>query len=67
MDQVCTVGLDIAKNLFQVHGVDESGAVARISARHGSPVRIPATPPRNPPPASAIAVGIGPLRKDSPC
>jgi len=27
MDQVCTIGLDIAKNVFQVHGVDESGAV----------------------------------------
>jgi len=27
MDQVCTVGLDIARNVFQVHGVDESGAV----------------------------------------
>ena len=27
MEQVCTVGLDIAKNVFQVHGVDESGAV----------------------------------------
>ncbi len=27
MEQVCTVGLDIAKNVFQVDGVDESGAV----------------------------------------
>jgi len=27
MDQVCTIGLDIAKNVFQVHGVDERGAV----------------------------------------
>lgn len=27
MDQVRTIGLDIAKNVFQVHGVDESGAV----------------------------------------
>jgi transposase len=27
MERVCTVGLDIAKNVFQVHGVDESGAV----------------------------------------
>jgi transposase len=24
---VCTIGLDIAKNVFQVHGVDEAGAV----------------------------------------
>jgi transposase len=27
MDQVCTVGLDIAKNVFQEHGIDETGAV----------------------------------------
>ena len=27
MDQVCTIGLDIAKNVFQVHGVDQTGAV----------------------------------------
>ena len=27
MDQVRTIGLDIAKKVFQVHGVDESGAV----------------------------------------
>ena len=27
MDQVRTIGLDIAKNVFQVHGVDEIGAV----------------------------------------
>jgi hypothetical protein len=27
MDQVCTIGLDIAKNVFQVHGIDETGAV----------------------------------------
>ena len=27
MEQVCTVGLDIAKNVLQVHGVDESGTV----------------------------------------
>ncbi len=26
MEQVRTIGLDIAKNVFQVHGVDESGA-----------------------------------------
>ena len=27
MDQVSTIGLDIAKNVFQVHGIDETGAV----------------------------------------
>ena len=27
MDQAVTIGLDIAKSVFQVHGVDESGAV----------------------------------------
>jgi transposase len=27
MGQIVTIGLDIAKSVFQVHGVDESGAV----------------------------------------
>lgn len=27
MDRVRTIGLDIAKNVFQVHGIDETGAV----------------------------------------
>ena len=27
MGQVSTIGLDIAKRFFQVHGVDEAGAV----------------------------------------
>jgi transposase len=27
MDQVSTIGLDIAKNVFQAHGIDETGAV----------------------------------------
>jgi transposase len=27
MGEVSTIGLDIAKSVFQVHGVDESGAV----------------------------------------
>lgn len=27
MDQVSTIGLDIAKNVFQVHGIDEAGQV----------------------------------------
>jgi transposase len=27
MDEISTIGLDIAKNVFQVHGVDAGGAV----------------------------------------
>lgn len=27
MEQVSTIGLDIAKHVFQVHGVDAAGAV----------------------------------------
>lgn len=27
MDQAATIGLDIAKSVFQVHGVDQSGVV----------------------------------------
>src|SRR5258708_34852406 len=27
MDKISTIGLDIAKNVFQVHGVDEAGTV----------------------------------------
>lgn len=27
MDNVATIGLDIAKSVFQVHGVDAAGAV----------------------------------------
>jgi len=27
MEQVCTIGLDFAKNVFQAHGIDQSGAV----------------------------------------
>jgi transposase len=30
--QVTTIGLDIAKNVFQVHGVDERGRVVLSSA-----------------------------------
>ena len=26
--QVTTIGLDLAKNVFQVHGIDEDGEVA---------------------------------------
>ena len=27
MEQISTIGLDIAKNVFQVHGIDENSAV----------------------------------------
>ena len=36
MGEMSTVGLDIAKNVFQVHGVDEEGqAVVRRQLRRG--------------------------------
>ena len=31
MGEVSTIGLDIAKSVFQVHGVDGSGAVVILS------------------------------------
>ena len=31
MNQVSTVGLDLAKYIFQLHGADSAGAVVRIS------------------------------------
>lgn len=34
MDQAITMGLDIAKHAFQVHGVDASGSVVRRKLRH---------------------------------
>ena len=27
MEQISTIGLDVAKNVFQVHGIDENGGV----------------------------------------
>jgi len=27
MEQISTIGLDIAKNVFQIHGIDERGEV----------------------------------------
>jgi len=27
MDEISTIGLDLAKNVFQLHGIDASGAV----------------------------------------
>jgi transposase len=36
MKEVTTIGLDLAKNVFQVHGVDASGrAVVRRQLRRG--------------------------------
>jgi len=28
MDKISTIGLDLAKHVFQIHGVDEQGSVA---------------------------------------
>ena len=40
MEQVTTIGLDIAKQVFQVHGVDGSGAVVlRRQLKRGQMVR----------------------------
>jgi hypothetical protein len=39
--QVITVGLDIAKNVFQVHGVDGDGrAVLRRKVRRDQPLKL---------------------------
>ena len=36
MDEVITIGVDLAKNVFQVHGVDaEGGVVVRRQLRRG--------------------------------
>ena len=37
MEQITTIGLDIAKNVFQVHGIDE-GSVAKNVAWSAGPV-----------------------------
>jgi len=40
MDSVSTIGLDIAKNVFQVHGIDEKDkAVVRRQLRRGQVVK----------------------------
>ena len=33
MQSISTIGLDIAKSVFQVHGVDAAGQVAKMSTR----------------------------------
>lgn len=30
MDEITTIGIDLAKNVFQVHAVDASGAVVSV-------------------------------------
>ncbi len=30
MEQITTIGLDIAKSVFQVHGIDAAGAVVAL-------------------------------------
>ena len=45
MGQIVTIGLDIAKSVFQVHGVDESGAVIvrrRSDGRNSFFAKLPA-------------------------
>jgi hypothetical protein len=32
MGEISTIGLDLAKNIFQVHGVDETGTAVLIRA-----------------------------------
>jgi transposase len=37
MQEICTIGLDLAKNVFQLHGVDADGNVAlRRKLRRGA-------------------------------
>ena len=43
MSEIATVGLDLAKNVFQVHGADASGrAVLRRTLRRGQVLEFPA-------------------------
>jgi transposase len=45
--EVCTIGLDLAKNVFQVHGADASGnAVFRKQLRRGQVLKFFADLPR---------------------
>ena len=47
MSEVTTIGLDLAKHVFQVHGVDVSGAtILRKQLRRGQVVAFFATLPR---------------------
>ena len=40
MEQVITIGLDLAKNVFQVHGIDAAGKVlVRRQLRRGDVLR----------------------------
>lgn len=50
MEKITTIGLDIAKHVFQVHGINGAG-VARRSAQEGNrrPVRDIAQPRRQRP------------------
>jgi hypothetical protein len=44
MGKVITIGLDIAKSVFQVHGVDDAGAVVirkRVDVNFGGRRRLP--------------------------
>lgn len=43
MSKIITVGLDLAKNVFQVHGADGAGRAQEAGSRAGSAVFQPAT------------------------
>ena len=38
MSEITTIGLDLAKNIFQVHGVDETGVVVVVKRLRRSQV-----------------------------
>jgi len=60
MSEVTTIGLDLAKHVFQVHGVDRSGAaVLRKQLRRGQVVAFFAALPGN---YGRITVNYGELR-----
>ena len=46
MSEIITVGLDLAKNVFRLHGADVSGrAVLRRKLRRGQVLEVPASLP----------------------
>jgi hypothetical protein len=47
MRTITTIGLDIAKSVFQIHGVDAVGQVVRLHSRHPrKPTMLRAMPAR---------------------
>lgn len=37
MNKITTVGIELAKNVFQLHGIDAAGKVVRIIGRDALP------------------------------